>query len=169
MSSAASGPPSLAAAAASGATFVPALDDEAELAARVFARAIPESKLPVGTKLGADGMEVTAALREAYSGHENLLHIRALHAPACYTVWDSLRLCVLRRVTDVRECEAVAEAYRPCDEDLRRRALARKLAREDERRRSLAARAKEAQLQAAAAGAAARAAGSSLQPPPTVR
>jgi hypothetical protein len=127
--------------------------DERELASRVFARSVPASKLPVGARLGADGMLVTEALRAAYAGHESLLYIRALHAPACYGAWDALRHCVLRTETDEARCEALADAYKPCDDDLRRRALAKKLSREDERRRSLAAKARAAAGAQAAADA----------------
>jgi len=120
--------------------------DPRELAERVFARALPAARVP--DTIG--GMAVTPALRAAYAGHENLLSIRALHAPACYDAWDAVRLCILRRVTDAAACDAAAEAYRPCDEELRRRAVARTLAREDERRRRLAAAAREGEAAAAA-------------------
>ena len=132
-------PPSAAASAASPplSGFVEA--DPRELAERVFARAVPADRLPAAIH----GMAVTPALREAYAGHENLLAIRALHAPACYDAWDALRLCILGRVTEASACDAAAAAYRPCDEDLRRRAVARTLAREDERRRRLAAASRE--------------------------
>ena len=152
-----------------GAGMPPPAPDDADLAERVFARSIPASRLPVGARLGPDGgMLVTAELRAAYAGHENLLAIRALHAPACYAAWDALRLCVLRRPghTDEAVCGALAEAYRPCDDDLRRRALARKLAREDQRRRLLAADSRAQEAAQAQARARARADAPAGAPPP---
>ena len=107
------GGPAPAAAVSAGVEAAPA---DADLAERVFARSIPASRLPVGARLGPEGeMEVTAELRAAYAGHENLLAIRALHAPACYAAWDALRLCVLRRPghTDDAVCGALA----PCSSD----------------------------------------------------
>ena len=107
-----------------------------ELAAKVFARSIPREKIPA--RIGT--MDITSELIDAYAGHENLLKIRALHSPGCYRAWDALRLCILRKIDDDEKCTKVAEIYAPCDEDLRRRAMERKMQRDDERRRILAAK-----------------------------
>ena len=107
------------------------------LALRAFARPIPHDRIPA--RIGE--MNVTESLLEDYRGHENLLRLRAMHSSKCYREFDAMRLCLLGMI-DGDRCEKVVAAYAPCDEDLRRQALARRMTLEDERRKQLAAQAK---------------------------
>lgn len=105
--------------------------------ARAFARSIPHHLLP--PQIGE--MELTPDLLSQYKGHENLLKLRAMHSPACYKLFDAMRLCILDRLSE-DTCKEVARLYQPCDEDLKRQALAKKLAGEEQRRMQMAAKAK---------------------------
>lgn len=124
---------------------------------KAFSRSIPHHKLR-GRKIGPSQMEITDELLKEYSGHENLLTMRASHTPPCFRIFDAYRLCLLDRI-DADSCKQIGKAYEPCAADMKRAALAHRMAGEEERRKILAAKAKVLEAEAVGGTAAAGGAG----------
>lgn len=98
---------------------------------------VPRDEIP--DKIG--DMPISEDLINEYRGHEFLLKARAKHPVHCRPAWDSMRLCIIKRL-DKETCEKIAQAYAPCSKELERAKAAKLLAADEERRRTLAAKSK---------------------------
>ncbi len=87
-------------------------------------------------------MELTPELLADFSGHEIFLRQRARHKPECYSPFDAVRACLIRRETDEKVCERVLRDFRPCAREAHKRQVSAAISSEEERRKLLNAKAR---------------------------